>query len=305
MKRARSAASACAETAAPAGSMALQQLYYSRRVQSSPQSEKPEHAPAVATRPGSRKRCAVPGKVWVGSLDASTDASSLEAAFRPYGEVLDARVMYDGHGQERQSRGYGFVTFSEPESVALALRAMEGAVVDGSTVHVNEVFKSGSVGEPGEGGGPVRKRRSHAPHTQQSVSDVSAAPAGSPTSSSVSPIMMVPARHIGLVIGRGGSTVRQISSESGATVAIEPEPEANGTRQGLRKLELKGLPHQIQAARRLVSQLLARTTEQADKPDPRWQSGQSRRAAAQPDPDPETIVAGYINDAHIDIGEWR
>jgi RNA recognition motif-containing protein len=263
----------------------------------------PTNAPA-ALRPQTRQRIVVPGKVWVGGLSASTDNGSLEAAFRPHGEVLDARILYDGHGQERQSRGYGFVTFVEPERVAPAIRAMDGAVVDGSTVQVNEVFKNDNVDGPDEGSTSARKRASPASCRQQSVAGNSTAPASSLASTAASSVMLVPAEHIGLVIGRGGSTIRQISSESGANVKVAREPAANtGTGSDQRKLELAGLPHQIQAARRLVALLLARIPNQADVP----QSGTSRRGGtkSEPKPAPETIIAGYINDAQVDLGEWR
>jgi hypothetical protein len=209
--------------------------------------------------------------------------------------------LYDGHGQERQSRGYGFVTFVEPESVVPAIRAMDGAVVDGSTVQVNEVFKNDNAEEQPEDSNSVRKRTNPASHRQQNGAGNSTASAGSLMSTS--PVMLVPAQHIGLVIGRGGSTIRQISLESGATVKVAPEPAANtGTGQGQRKVELAGLPHQIQAARSLIARLLARIPNQADIPP----SDTPRRAVDKPElkPAPETIIAGYINDAQVDLGEW-
>lgn len=300
MKRARggSAAAAASQTVAPLPSSALQQLYNKRRAPGPGPSEEPTSAP-VATRPQTRQRSAVPGKVWVGGLSAATDAGSLEAAFRPHGEVSDARVLYDGHGHERQSRGYGFVTYVEPESVAPAIRAMDGAVVDGSTVRVNEVFKNDIADGQDEASASVRKRPSPASH-KQSIAGSSTGPAGSMKSTSASPVLMVPAQHIGLVIGRGGSTIRQISSESGATLKVAPAPTDNtGTGPHQRKLELAGLPHQIQAARKLVAQLLARIPKQSDM----LPSGVSRRNT-NPEPVPETIIAGYINDAPVDEGEW-
>lgn len=291
------AAAAC-PTVAPLPSSALQQLYNKRRAPGPCPSEEPTSA-AVATRPHTRQRSAVPGKVWVGGLSAATDAGSLEAAFRPHGEVLDARVLYDGHGHERQSRGYGFVTYVEPESVAPAIRAMDGAVVDGSTVRVNEVFKNDVADGQHEANASVRKRPTPASQKQQSIAGSSTGPASSLTSAS--PVLMVPAQHIGLVIGRGGSTIRQISSESGATLKVAPAPIDNtSTGPDQRKLELAGLPHQIQAARRLVLQLLARIPKQADTPP----SGISRRTGTNAKPLPETIIAGYINDAPVDEGEW-
>ena len=172
----------------------MQQLYFSRRAQGraaegARSEEHPKNAP-VTKRPQIRQRSVVPGKVWVGGLCASTDAASLEAAFRPHGEVLDARVLYDGHGQERQSRGYGFVTFAEPESVVPAMRAMNGAVVDGFTVQVNEVFNNDAKDEQAESGTPVRKRSS-ATLGQQGVGENTTALTGSLTSTSASPVMMV------------------------------------------------------------------------------------------------------------------
>jgi hypothetical protein len=311
-------------------SAALQQYYQSRRQRdggaddvgdgdAAPRAAAPDARPqqARAARAArTQQREVVPGKVWVGGLSASTDAASLEAAFRPHGEVLDARVLYDGHGAERRPRGYGFVTFAEPAQVAPAMRAMDGAVVDGSTVRINEVFRNddgAAAGADDATVAPARKKSKPAPQgplgrdAELDAAGRGAAASAAPlASSSASPVLMVPERHVGLVIGRGGATIRQIRAQSGAGVVVADDPvpvvgsRGGGTGTEQREVRLTGRPHQIEAARELVAQLLAGGARGSSAPA----TGASQEGPTDRIPSPETIVAAYINDTDVDEGEW-
>lgn len=46
----------------------------------------------------------------------------LRQAFEEYGEVVDAFVAYNG----RSSRGFGYVTFKNPQDATAALKAQQG-----------------------------------------------------------------------------------------------------------------------------------------------------------------------------------
>ena len=62
-----------------------------------------------------------------------TDSDGLKGYFSTYGEIVDAIVMRDG--QSRKSRGFGFVTYSEYQSVVDCLAA-KPHILDGKEVDV-------------------------------------------------------------------------------------------------------------------------------------------------------------------------
>ncbi|MEK7109845.1 MAG: RNA-binding protein [Patescibacteria group bacterium] len=73
-------------------------------------------------------------KIFVGSLPWSINNDSLKELFTQYGEVTEAVVIMDRETQK--SKGFGFVTFSTPESAQKALE-MSGKEVDGRAIVVN------------------------------------------------------------------------------------------------------------------------------------------------------------------------
>ena len=72
---------------------------------------------------------------YVGNLPWRFDDYDLEDAFGEFGEVQDAKVMYDR--DTGRSRGFGFVTLNNDEEVDAAIDALDGADVDGRTIRVN------------------------------------------------------------------------------------------------------------------------------------------------------------------------
>ncbi len=73
-------------------------------------------------------------KIFVGSLPWSINNDSLKELFATYGEVTEAVVIMDR--ETSKSKGFGFVTFTTPESAQKALE-MSGKEVDGRTIVVN------------------------------------------------------------------------------------------------------------------------------------------------------------------------
>ncbi|MCA9611083.1 MAG: RNA-binding protein, partial [Myxococcales bacterium] len=95
-------------------------------------------------------------KLFVGGLAWATTDESLRAAFEPYGEVADARVIVDR--ETGRSRGFGFVTYRDAESAKKAIESMHGADVDGRSIRVNEAQeRRGGPGGPRPGGPPDRR----------------------------------------------------------------------------------------------------------------------------------------------------
>ncbi|KAD3066500.1 hypothetical protein E3N88_34380 [Mikania micrantha] len=92
-------------------------------------------------------RCFVGGLAW-----ATTD-ESLENAFAKYGEILESKIINDR--ETGRSRGFGFVTFKDEQSMRDAIEAMNGQSLDGRNITVNEAQSRGSGGGGGrrDGGG--------------------------------------------------------------------------------------------------------------------------------------------------------
>ena len=66
-------------------------------------------------------------KLFVGNLSWSVTSESLAQAFQQHGNVVGARVLYDG--ETGQSRGYGFVSYSTKPEMETALESLNGVVL--------------------------------------------------------------------------------------------------------------------------------------------------------------------------------
>lgn len=78
--------------------------------------------------------------VYVGGLSYESSEDTLKKAFMEFGEVVSVKIVYDRESGE--SRGFGFVTFTNPRSAVHAIRDMDGGQIEGRTVRVNEVRKN-------------------------------------------------------------------------------------------------------------------------------------------------------------------
>jgi cold-inducible RNA-binding protein len=90
-------------------------------------------------------------KVFVGGMSWNTDDEGLRQAFEKFGEVSDAKVITDR--DTGRSRGFGFVTFENAESVSKAISEMDGQELDGRAVKVNEAQDKPRNSDRGGGGG--------------------------------------------------------------------------------------------------------------------------------------------------------
>ncbi|XP_021936639.1 heterogeneous nuclear ribonucleoprotein 27C isoform X5 [Zootermopsis nevadensis] len=72
------------------------------------------------------------GKLFVGGLSWETTQETLQRYFSRYGEVIDCVVMKNS--ESGRSRGFGFVTFSDPANVSLVLQngphQLDGRTID-------------------------------------------------------------------------------------------------------------------------------------------------------------------------------
>ncbi|XP_030533952.1 28 kDa ribonucleoprotein, chloroplastic-like [Rhodamnia argentea] len=74
-------------------------------------------------------------KLFVGNLSWSVTSESLEKAFQEYGNVVGARVLYDG--ETGRSRGYGFVSYSTKAEMETALESLNGVELEGRAIRVS------------------------------------------------------------------------------------------------------------------------------------------------------------------------
>ena len=75
-------------------------------------------------------------KLFVGGLSWDTNDDTLKNAFAPHGAVTDAKVIVDR--DSGRSRGFGFVTMGDKAEAQAAIEKMDGTVLDGRTIRVNE-----------------------------------------------------------------------------------------------------------------------------------------------------------------------
>ncbi|KVI08115.1 Nucleotide-binding, alpha-beta plait [Cynara cardunculus var. scolymus] len=74
-------------------------------------------------------------KLFVGNLSWSVTSESLTEMFNSHGNVVGARVLYDG--ETGRSRGYGFVSYSTKSEMETALQALDGMELEGRSMRVS------------------------------------------------------------------------------------------------------------------------------------------------------------------------
>lgn len=90
-------------------------------------------------------------KLYVGGLSYDTSDESLRDAFAQTGDVTSATVIRDR--MTGRSRGFGFVEMATDDEAQNAIRMLNGTMLDGRTVTVNEARPQAAGGGRGGGGG--------------------------------------------------------------------------------------------------------------------------------------------------------
>jgi RNA recognition motif-containing protein len=75
-------------------------------------------------------------RLYVGNLSFNSDQDSLMQAFSAVGDVREVHVVMDR--ETGRSRGFGFVTMGSSSLAAEAISRMNGAMLDGRELRVNE-----------------------------------------------------------------------------------------------------------------------------------------------------------------------
>ncbi|XP_051138499.1 glycine-rich RNA-binding protein-like [Andrographis paniculata] len=96
-------------------------------------------------------------RCFVGGLAWATNDQTLSEAFSRFGDVIESKVINDR--ETGRSRGFGFVTFSNEQSMRDAIDGLNGHELDGRNITVNEAQSRGGGGGGGGGGGFRGPRR--------------------------------------------------------------------------------------------------------------------------------------------------
>lgn len=75
-------------------------------------------------------------KLFVGGLSWNTTSDDLRHAFEGFCTVQEAKVISDR--DTGRSRGFGFVTLADASQMQTAMEQMDGFMLDGRTLRVNE-----------------------------------------------------------------------------------------------------------------------------------------------------------------------
>lgn len=93
-------------------------------------------------------------RLYVGNLSYDCTIETLREAFADLGQVDDVHIAMDR--ETGRSRGFGFVTMATAEQAANAIQQMNGAMLEGRALRVNEAeerpARSGGGGRGGFGG---------------------------------------------------------------------------------------------------------------------------------------------------------
>ena len=98
-------------------------------------------------------------RLYVGNLAYETTEESLREAFSQHGDIAEIKVILDR--DTGRSRGFAFVEMQTQDGANAAIENMNGAMVDGRPLRVNEAEerrpRGGGGGFGGGGGGGGRR----------------------------------------------------------------------------------------------------------------------------------------------------
>ena len=90
-------------------------------------------------------------RLYVGNLSFSTTEEMLKDTFAEFGDVVEAKLMIER--ETGRSRGFAFVELASADAARTAIEQMNGAVLDGRSLRVNEAEDRPDRGRGGGGGG--------------------------------------------------------------------------------------------------------------------------------------------------------
>ncbi|HVV88488.1 MAG TPA: RNA-binding protein [Kofleriaceae bacterium] len=117
-----------------------------------PPSSRPHDRPRGPTL--TKKTMHMSTRLYVGNLSFNTTGDTIREEFSALGEVTDVHVVADR--ETGRPRGFAFVTMGSPAAATKAISEMNGKMLDGRPLRVNEAEERNSRGGGGGGGGGGR-----------------------------------------------------------------------------------------------------------------------------------------------------
>ncbi len=96
-------------------------------------------------------------RLYVGNLSYQSTEETIREQFSAYGDVSDVHVVLDR--DTGRSRGFAFVTMDTDASAQKAINELNGTMIDGRSLRVNEAEERRTGGGGGGGGGRGGPRR--------------------------------------------------------------------------------------------------------------------------------------------------
>src|SRR3954469_4902994 len=90
-------------------------------------------------------------RLYVGNLSFNTTQAAIESAFASAGSVREVAMPTDR--ETGQFRGFAFVTMGSAQEANAAISQLNGTMIDGRSIKVNEAQERPSGGGGGGGGG--------------------------------------------------------------------------------------------------------------------------------------------------------
>src|ERR1700759_922170 len=94
-------------------------------------------------------------RLYVGNLSFQATTETLRSAFASIGEVVDVHIVTDR--ESGQTRGFGFVTMGSAQEAQNAIAQLNGTLIEGRPIRVNEAEERQPGGGGGGGGGGGRE----------------------------------------------------------------------------------------------------------------------------------------------------
>jgi RNA recognition motif-containing protein len=93
-------------------------------------------------------------RLYVGNLSFDTSEEALQNAFSNFGEVSEVKIVMDR--ETGRSRGFAFVSMADASSARNAISKLDGSMLDGRSLRVNEAEERQQRSGGGGGGGGGR-----------------------------------------------------------------------------------------------------------------------------------------------------
>ncbi|HEX6240932.1 MAG TPA: RNA-binding protein [Polyangiales bacterium] len=90
-------------------------------------------------------------RLYVGNLSFNTSEETLRDAFSQFGETTEVKLVTDR--ETGRPRGFGFVSMANADDARRAIAELNGAMLDGRSLRVNEAEERNAGGRSGGGGG--------------------------------------------------------------------------------------------------------------------------------------------------------